>query len=43
MSVEEMEAACQPLLGVWKCDNSRTEQIDEFLSEMGMYDARIYS
>jgi len=33
MSLEE---ALKPLLGVWKCDNSRTENLEEFLSEMGV-------
>jgi len=33
MSVEE---ALKPLLGVWKCDNSRTENFEEFLQEMGV-------
>ena len=33
MSIED---ALKPLLGVWKCDNSRTENIEEFLAEMGL-------
>ena len=32
-----MEEALKPLLGVWKCDNTRTENFEEFLTEMGLY------
>ena len=32
-----MEEALKPLLGVWKCDNARTENFEEFLTEMGSY------
>lgn len=31
------EDAVKTIVGVWKCDNSRTENFDEFLQEMGKF------
>ena len=36
-----MEEALKPLLGVWKCDNARTENFEEFLTEMGSYSSHM--
>ncbi|XP_067929925.1 sodium/calcium exchanger regulatory protein 1-like [Watersipora subatra] len=31
-----LEESLKPMLGVWKCDNSRTENFEEFLAAMGV-------
>ncbi|XP_067948263.1 uncharacterized protein [Watersipora subatra] len=33
---EEAKEALAPMLGIWKCDNSRSEQIIEVFKEMGL-------